>query len=127
MSFNLKKERFDEIKKLISENPEKSVKQIKKDELILFVQDLLTVDLQYQGKLEKTETDLKEKIEENERLKSELEEARSFLSDTEEVTKDSEDTKSFCQKKFEDMKSTLTATRIVAIVLAVLVILQWIF
>ena len=66
--FKLTKERFDEIKKMISENPAKVEKSIKKSELLDFISDLLaTKESEKKEVMEKTVP-----VEEVEKLKAEL-------------------------------------------------------
>lgn len=73
--FKLAKERFDEIKKMISENPTKVEKSIKKSELLDFISDLLATK-----ESEKNEvTEKTVPVEEVEKLKAELTRQNNFL------------------------------------------------
>ena len=96
--FKLTKERFEEIKKMISENPTKVEKSIKKSELLDFISDLLaTKDSKEKEVVEKTVP-----VEEVEKLKAELTRQNNFLEcSNEKVEK--------LQKEVDDLTQDLDA------------------
>ena len=96
--FKLTKERFEEIKKMISENPTKVEKSIKKNELLDFISDLLAIkDSKEKEEMEKTVP-----VEEFEKLMAELTQQNNFLeSSNEKVEK--------LQKEVDDLIQNLDA------------------
>lgn len=126
--FKLSTERFDEIKTLISENPTKAEKSIKKAELLDFISD----------SAEKVKTENKKEVN---KIKSELKQQSEYLTEAnkkneklyKEITelKDQVMTEksysSISQTNFEGLIKKLNVYRFVCIALIIVVILQFIF
>ena len=141
MELKLSSERFDEIQKLITENPKKALKTVKKEELLDFISDLGITSLDLSSTLEEknsecerlckvittltNERDLamkqvkvKEKSCNN--LQEQIQELKSQLT----VADDNSD---YQCKNYEKMIKILKRYRIVTVIFAVIVVLQWIF
>ena len=141
MELKLSSERFDEIQKLIIENPKKALKTVKKEELIDFISDLGLTSLDLSSTLEEknaecerlcgvittltNERDLamKEKRVKEKScniLQEQVQELKSQLT----VADDNSD---YQCKNYEKMIKILTRYRFVTVILALIVLLQWIF
>lgn len=145
MELKLTKERFDEIAKLIEENPKKANREVKKEELLDFINDLGIYgknDLdQVKNEVEQAEKSLSEAVESNNLLTAQLKETRSLLAEEEseketlqtnfdemvETVKDVDDVIENSLENYEEVLQKLTRCRLIAIILAVIVVLQWIF
>jgi ElaB/YqjD/DUF883 family membrane-anchored ribosome-binding protein len=126
--FKLSTERFDEIKTLISENPTKAEKSIKKAELLDFISD----------SAEKVKTENKKEVN---KIKSELKQQSEYLTEAnkknEKLCKEITDLKnqvitekgysSISQTNFEGLIKKLNVYRFICIALIIVVILQSIF
>lgn len=141
MELKLSSERFDEIQKLIIENPKKALKTVKKEELLDFISDLGITSLDLSSTLEEknaecerlcgvittltNERDLamKEKRVKEKScniLQEQVQELKSQLT----VADDNSD---YQCKNYEKMIKILTRYRFVTVILALIVLLQWIF
>lgn len=141
MELKLSSERFDEIQKLIIENPKKALKTVKKEELLDFISDLGITSLDLSSTLEEknaecerlckvittltNERDLamKEKRVKEKScniLQEQVQELKSQLT----VADDNSD---YQCKNYEKMIKILTRYRLVTVILALIVLLQWIF
>ena len=141
MELKLSSERFDEIQKLIIENPKKALKTVKKEELLDFISDLGLTSLDLSSTLEEknaecerlcgvittltNERDLamKEKRVKEKScniLQEQVQELKSQLT----VADDNSD---YQCKNYEKMIKILTRYRFVTVILALIVLLQWIF
>lgn len=141
MELKLSSERFNEIQKLIIENPKKVLKTVKKEELLDFISDLGITSLDLSSTLEEknaecerlcgvittlsNERDLalkqvkvKEKSCNN--LQEQIQELKSQLV----VADDNSD---YQRKTYEKMIKILTGYRFITVILAFIVLLQWIF
>lgn len=145
MELKLTKERFDEIAKLIEENPKKANREVKKEELLDFINDLGIYgknDLdQVKNEVEQAEKSLSEAVESNNLLTEQLKETLSLMADGEnekealqtsfdemvETVKDVDDVIENSLENYEEVLQKLTRCRLIAIILAVIVVLQWIF
>lgn len=145
MELKLSKERFDEIAKLIEENPKKANREVKKEELLDFINDLGIYgknDLdQMKNEVEQAEKSLSKAVESNNLLTAQLKETRSLLAEgesekealqtnfdeLEETVKGVDDVIENSLENYEEVLQKLTRCRLIAIILAVIVVLQWIF
>lgn len=145
MELKLTKERFDEIAKLIKENPKKANREVKKEELLDFINDLGIYgknDLdQMKNEVEQAEKSLSEAVESNNLLTAQLKETLSLMADgenekealqtsfdeLEETVKGVDDVIENSLENYEEVLQRLTRCRLIAIILAVIVVLQWIF
>ena len=144
MELKLSKERFDEIAKLIEENPKKANREIKKEELLDFIHDSMAqskTDLEeVRVKFEQAKKDLSKAEESNNLLTAQLKETRSLLAEgesekealqtnfdeLEETVSDAEDVLENNRENYEVVLQKLTHCRLLAIILAAIVVLQWI-
>ena len=141
MELKLSSERFDEIQKLIIKNPKKALKTVKKEELLDFISDLGLTSLDLSSTLEEknaecerlcgvittltNERDLamkEKKVKEKSCniLQEQVQELKSQLT----VADDNSD---YQCKNYEKMIKILTRYRFVTVILALIVLLQWIF
>ncbi len=123
--FKLSTERFDEIKTLISENPTKAEKSIKKAELLDFISDStekIKADcrkdaIKVKAELKRQEEYLVEANKKNEKLHEKINELEiQTVADRGQA--------SLTQTKYESLLKKLNAYRFVCIVLAIVVLLQ---
>ncbi len=141
MELKLSNERFDEILKLITENPKKALKTVKKEELFDFISDLQLKSFDASSALEEKnaecerlcgvvttlskERDLAMKqVKVKEKSCNDLQEEIQELKSQLIVADDNSD---YQCKNYEKMIKTLTIYRFVTVILAVIVVLQWIF
>ena len=141
MELKLSSERFDEIQKLIIENPKKALKTVKKEELLDFISDLGITSLNLSSTLEEknaecerlckvittltNERDLAMKhVKVKEKSCNSLQEQIQELNSQLTVADDNSD---YQCKNYEKMIKILTRYRFVTVILAVIVLLQWIF
>lgn len=141
MELKLSSERFDEIQKLITENPKKALKTVKKEELLDFISDLSIISFDASSALEEKnaecerlcrvittltkERDLamkEKKIKEKScnNLQEQVQELRS------QVTVAEDQAGCQCENYVKVLKG-LKWYRLAVVILAVIVALQWIF
>lgn len=141
MELKLSSERFDEIQKLITENPKKALKTVKKEELLDFISDLRIISFDAFSALEEKnsecerlcgvvttlseERDLAMKqVKVKEKSCNNLQEQIQELKSQVTVAEDHVD----CQcKNYEKVFKGLKWYRLAVVILALIVVLQWIF
>lgn len=141
MELKLKPERFEEIQKLITENPKKALKTVKKEELLDFISDLGIISFDATSALEEknsecerlcgvittlsNERDLAMKqVKVNEKSCNNLQEQIQELKSQATVAEDHAN----CQcQNYEKVLRGLKWYRLAIVILALIVVLQWIF
>lgn len=141
MELKLSSKRFDEIQKLITENPKKALKTVKKEELLDFISDLGIISFDASSALEEKnsecerlcgvittltkERDLamkEKKIKEKScnNLQEQIQELKSQVTVAEDHAN--------CQcQNYEKVLKGLKWYRLAVVILALIVVLQWIF
>lgn len=134
MELKLSSERFDEIQKLITENPKKALKTVKKEELLDFVSDLRLISFDTSSALEEKNAECKRLSRERDlammetkikakscnNLQEQVQELKSQVTVAEDHAN--------CQcQNYEKVLKGLKWYRLAVVILAVIVILQWIF
>ena len=141
MELKLSNERFEEIKKMITENPKKALKVVKKEELLDFISDLGIISFDASSALEEknaecerlcevittlsNERDLAMKqVKVRERSCNNLQEQIQELKSQVTAAEDHANCK--CQN-YEKVLKGLKWYRLAVVILALIVVLQWIF
>ena len=141
MKLKLNSERFEEIQKLITENPKKALKTIKKEELLDYISDLGLITLNATSALEEKNSECERlcgvittlsnerdlamnQVKVKEKSCNNLQEQIQGLKS--QVTEAEDHANCHCEN-YEKIFKVLTKYRIITAILAVIVVLQWIF
>ena len=134
MELKLSSERFDEIQKLITENPKKALKTVKKEELLDFISDLGIISFDASSALEEKNAECERLCKVITTLTNERDLAMKHCNNLQEqiqelksqVTVAEDHANCQCQN-YEKVLKGLKWYRLVTVILAVIVLLQWIF